>query len=100
VEELSKVGGISKILVAENEAYGSFLAGIYAISDKRPLLEMSIPIFINHFSSYPFVEVMAPVIFASQQQFGFSHIAAGSTAFGKVVIDNYNLLFTMHSLLT
>jgi hypothetical protein len=43
---------------------------------------------------------MAPVIFASQQQFGFSHIAAGSTAFGKVVIDNYNLLFTMHSLLT
>ena len=50
MEELSKVGGISKILVAENEAYGSFLAGMYAISDKRPLLEMSIPIFINHFS--------------------------------------------------
>ena len=28
VEELSKVGGINKILVAENDAYGSFLAGI------------------------------------------------------------------------
>jgi hypothetical protein len=28
VEELSKVGGISKILVAENDAYGGFLAGI------------------------------------------------------------------------
>jgi hypothetical protein len=30
---------------------------------------------------------MAPLILASQQQFGFSHITAGSTAFGKV---NYN----------
>jgi hypothetical protein len=33
------------------------------------------------------LEVMAPVIFASQQQFGFSHIASGSTAFGKVKND-------------
>ena len=57
VEELSKVGGLSKILVAENDAYGGFLA-----------------------------EVMAPVILASQQQFGFSHIAAGSTAFGKNIL--------------
>ena len=30
------------------------------------------------------LEVMAPVIVASQQQFGFSHIASPSTAFGKV----------------
>ena len=28
MEELSKVGGIGKILVAENDAYGGFLAGI------------------------------------------------------------------------
>ena len=31
-----------------------------------------------------FLEVMAPVIVASQQQFGFSHIASPSSAFGKV----------------
>ena len=28
VEELTKVDGVSKILVAENDAYGGFLAGI------------------------------------------------------------------------
>ena len=28
VEELTKVSGVSKILVAENDAYGGFLAGI------------------------------------------------------------------------
>lgn len=27
---------------------------------------------------------MAPLIFASQQQFSFSHIVAGATAYGKV----------------
>ncbi|XP_028399028.1 electron transfer flavoprotein subunit alpha, mitochondrial-like [Dendronephthya gigantea] len=57
VEELSKVGGIGKILVAENEAYEGFLA-----------------------------EVMAPLIFASQQQFGFSHIAGSATAVGKNIL--------------
>lgn len=57
VEELTKVGGINKILVAENEAYEGFLA-----------------------------EVMAPLILSTQKQFGFSHIAAGSTAFGKNIL--------------
>ncbi|XP_046856172.1 electron transfer flavoprotein subunit alpha, mitochondrial-like [Xenia sp. Carnegie-2017] len=57
IQELGKVGGINKILVAEDEAYGGFLA-----------------------------EVMAPLIFASQQQFGFTHIAAASSAFGKNIL--------------
>ena len=41
-------------------------------------------LFSLNFNLNTHLEVMAPVIFASQQQFGFSHIAAGSTAFGKV----------------
>jgi len=54
LQELSKVKGLSKILVAEDAAYKGFLP-----------------------------EVMAPLVIASQKQFDFTHIAAGATAFGK-----------------
>ncbi|XP_073241935.1 electron transfer flavoprotein subunit alpha, mitochondrial-like [Porites lutea] len=57
VEELSKVEGISKILVAEHEAYKGFLP-----------------------------EVLAPLIVGTQNQFNFSHITAGATAIGKNVL--------------
>lgn len=54
LQELSKVKGLSKILVAENAAYKGFLP-----------------------------EVLAPLVIESQKQFNFTHIAAGATAFGK-----------------
>ncbi|XP_068722840.1 electron transfer flavoprotein subunit alpha, mitochondrial-like [Montipora capricornis] len=57
VEELSKVEGLSKILVAEHEAYKGFLP-----------------------------EVLAPLIVGTQNQFNFSHVIAGSTAMGKSVL--------------
>lgn len=57
VEELSKVEGLSKILVAEHGAYKGFLP-----------------------------EVLAPLIVGTQKQFNFSHITAGSTAMGKNVL--------------
>lgn len=57
VEELSKVEGLSKILVAEHEAYKGFLP-----------------------------EVLAPLIVGTQNQFNFSHITAGATAMGKSVL--------------
>ncbi|XP_031561099.1 electron transfer flavoprotein subunit alpha, mitochondrial-like [Actinia tenebrosa] len=57
VEELSKVQGINKILVAQNDAYKGFLP-----------------------------EVLTPLIVASQKQFSYSHIAAGATAFGKSLL--------------
>lgn len=36
---------------------------------------------------------MAPLILATQKQFGFSHIAAGSTAFGKVSQKTWSSAF-------
>ncbi|EDO46072.1 predicted protein [Nematostella vectensis] len=54
VEALSKVKGLNKILVAQNDAYKGFLP-----------------------------EVLAPLILATQKQFNFTHITAGSSAFGK-----------------
>ncbi|KAF0312567.1 Electron transfer flavoprotein subunit alpha, mitochondrial [Amphibalanus amphitrite] len=55
--ELSKVGGVSKLLVAEDAA-----------------LEGLLP------------ERVAPVLLAAHKQFNFSHIIAGATAFGKSVL--------------
>ncbi|KAJ7388966.1 hypothetical protein OS493_034604 [Desmophyllum pertusum] len=57
VEELSKVEGISKIFVAEHEAYKGFLP-----------------------------EAIAPLIVATQNQFNFSHIIGGATATGKNIL--------------
>jgi len=52
--EVSKVEGISKVLVAQDASYKGFLP-----------------------------EHLTPVLLESQKQFGFSHILAGSSAFGK-----------------
>jgi len=55
--ELAKVGGVSKLLVAEDAALEGALA-----------------------------ERVAPVLLAAHEQFKFSHIVAGATAFGKSVL--------------
>ncbi|CAG0894474.1 unnamed protein product [Darwinula stevensoni] len=57
VEALSKVPGIKKILVAENEAFHGFLP-----------------------------EALTPLVLATQKQFNFTHILAGATAFGKALL--------------
>jgi len=54
VKELSAIEGVSKILVAEGDVFKGFLA-----------------------------EALTPAVLESQKQFGFSHIAIGSSAFGK-----------------
>ena len=65
VEELSKVAGVSKILVADNEAYKGFLP-----------------------------EALTPLLTATQKQFNFTHITAGASAFGKVSQGEKTLLFS------
>jgi len=57
VAELAKAPGISKILVADNSCYHGFLP-----------------------------EPLAPLIVSTQKQFGFTHILAGASAFGKSVL--------------
>jgi len=57
VAELAKAPGISKILVAENDSYQGFLA-----------------------------EPLAPLIVATQKEFGFTHIFAGASSFGKSLL--------------
>ncbi|XP_014675549.1 PREDICTED: electron transfer flavoprotein subunit alpha, mitochondrial-like [Priapulus caudatus] len=57
VEQLSKVKGVSKILVAENEAFKGMLA-----------------------------ESIAPLVVSSQNQFKFTHIVAAGSATGKNLI--------------
>lgn len=56
-EALSKVAGVNKILVAENEAFKGFTA-----------------------------ESLTTLILATQNQFKFTHILAGASAFGKSVL--------------
>ena len=56
-EELSKVSGVTRILVAESEAYKGFLP-----------------------------ESLTPLLMATQKQFNFSHIAAGASSFGKSLL--------------
>ncbi len=57
---MAKVGGISKVLVAENAAYEGLLA-----------------------------ERLTPLLLAAQAQFKFSHILAGSSAFSRSVLPRY-----------
>jgi len=52
--QVSAIDGVSKVLVAQDASYKGFLP-----------------------------EHLAPVLLESQKQFGFSHIVAGSSAFGK-----------------
>ncbi|XP_063994695.1 electron transfer flavoprotein subunit alpha, mitochondrial [Diachasmimorpha longicaudata] len=56
-EALCKANGISKVLVAEGEAFKGSLA-----------------------------ESLTPLILATQKQFNFSHILAGASAFGKALL--------------
>lgn len=56
-EKLAKAGGVSKILVAESDAFKGFTA-----------------------------ESLTPLIIATQKQFKFTHILAPATAFGKAVL--------------
>lgn len=57
VEQLAKATGISKILVAENDSLHGLLP-----------------------------EPLAPLVVATQKQFGFTHILAGASAFGKSLL--------------
>ncbi|XP_067871609.1 electron transfer flavoprotein subunit alpha, mitochondrial [Heterodontus francisci] len=57
VEEVSKVQGVKKILVAENDTFKGFLA-----------------------------EELTPLVLATHKQFKFTHICAGASAFGKNLI--------------
>uniref|UniRef100_T1IMB9 Electron transfer flavoprotein alpha/beta-subunit N-terminal domain-containing protein n=1 Tax=Strigamia maritima TaxID=126957 RepID=T1IMB9_STRMM len=54
VDQLKKVEGVTKILIAENEAFKGFVA-----------------------------ESLTPLIIATHKQFKFTHILAGGTSFGK-----------------
>merc|ERR1712235_37781 len=56
-KEIAEVGGISKILVAENAAFEGFLP-----------------------------EKLSPVLLASQEQFKFTHIFAGASAFSRSLL--------------
>lgn len=69
VEELSQVEGLSKILVAEHEAYKGFLP-----------------------------EVLAPLVVGTHKQFNFSHITAGATAMGKNVLPRVAALLDVAQL--
>lgn len=55
--EVAKIEGISKVIVAENAAYEGFLA-----------------------------ENLAPLVLAAQDQFKFSHIVGGSSAFTRSLL--------------
>ncbi|XP_068131944.1 electron transfer flavoprotein subunit alpha, mitochondrial [Hyperolius riggenbachi] len=56
-EQLSKVPGVSKLYVAQNDAYKGFLP-----------------------------EELTPLILEAQKQFNFTHICAGASAFGKSLL--------------
>ncbi|XP_064608220.1 electron transfer flavoprotein subunit alpha, mitochondrial-like [Liolophura sinensis] len=56
-EEASKIKGVKKILLADNEAFKGFLP-----------------------------ENLTPLILESQKQFNFTHIVSGATAFGKSLL--------------
>ncbi|XP_066940583.1 electron transfer flavoprotein subunit alpha, mitochondrial [Macrobrachium rosenbergii] len=57
VGEVSKVAGISKVLVAESDAFAGFLP-----------------------------ERLAPLVLATQKQFNYTHIVAGASATGKSIL--------------
>ena len=60
---MAEVGGISKILVAEDAAFNGFLP-----------------------------EKLAPLLLASQDQFKFTHILAGASAFSRLWLDKAKVL--------
>lgn len=57
VQELSKVQGVAKVLVAQHDVYKGFLA-----------------------------EELTPLVLATQKQFNYTHICPGASAFGKNLI--------------
>jgi len=57
IEAVSKVDGVTKVLVAQDDSYKGFLP-----------------------------EMLTPLILEAQKQFGFTHILAPETAFGKNVL--------------
>merc|ERR1712050_796915 len=59
-EEVSKVNGVKRILLADSEAFKGFLP-----------------------------ESITPLLLATQEQFKFSHVLAGATAFGKNVLPRF-----------
>lgn len=56
-EALTKTNGISKVLIAESDAFNGLTP-----------------------------ESLTPLILATQKQFNFSHILAGASAFGKALL--------------
>ena len=56
-KELSQAEGVSKLLVAQHDAYSGFLP-----------------------------EAITPLLQETQKQFNFTHIIAGASAFGKVCV--------------
>lgn len=56
-QSVSKVNGVSKVVVADNDAFKGFLS-----------------------------EALTPLIIAMQKQHNFTHILAGATAFGKALL--------------
>lgn len=65
-EDVSKIGGVSKVLVADNPVFDGFLA-----------------------------EALAPLVLEAQNQFNFTHILSNASAFGKVsVVTMIMHLFT------
>jgi electron transfer flavoprotein alpha subunit len=64
--QVAEVGGISKLIVAEDPAFEGFLA-----------------------------EKLAPVLLASQSQFNFTHIIAGASAFSRYHQDNRHLFMIL-----
>jgi len=56
-EEVSKIAGVKKVLLADNEAFKGFLP-----------------------------ESLTPLVLATQNQFNFSHVLIGATAFGKSLL--------------
>ncbi|KNC79794.1 electron transfer flavoprotein subunit alpha, mitochondrial [Sphaeroforma arctica JP610] len=69
VEQLSKVAGVDKILVADDEIFKGHLP-----------------------------EAVAPAIVAAQKQFNFSHIVASATAIGKNVAPRVAALLDVQSI--
>lgn len=62
-ETVSKANGVSKVLVAENDAFKGFLP-----------------------------EALTPLIIATQNQHKFTHILAGATAFGKALLPRVSII--------
>uniref|UniRef100_A0A8C8R6M2 Electron transfer flavoprotein subunit alpha n=1 Tax=Pelusios castaneus TaxID=367368 RepID=A0A8C8R6M2_9SAUR len=94
-QELSKVQGIAKVLVAQHDVYKGLLPGEHYLHKSlltkkclvsflamKTVMENISETVINcnmYFSS----EELTPLILATQKQFNYTHICAGASAFGK-----------------